>query len=263
MRIELEGGWNETRWLLRRHEGRVNNVPEEYCPSVLLLIPPDYADNLGRRSKMAIKGILPPPLKIILNIYYPLRSPPQLPRPSPQCAAPPRRPSVQSPPQQQCSVTRVVKAEKTTVERSAERACMEESTEGKMNPELGGLESSSAGTGSEAPGQQCLSNWEMERTTVDDCSLVDGSSDFGETTFSLEEFVIETQTDSQTLASFASSKVICQKMTRKPKDKKLANKENKQFDPGEKVGKPSLWKADVHVLLFLGDAWAWMSGLFP
>ena len=37
--------------------------------------------------------------------------------------------------------------------------------------------------GSEAPGKQCLLNWEMERITTDDCSLVDGSSDFEGTTF--------------------------------------------------------------------------------
>ena len=63
---------------------------------------------------------------------------------------------------------------------------MEENAEGKMDPELGQLESSPAGTGLEAPGQQCLSKWEMERTTVDSYSLVDGSSDLRETTFSLE-----------------------------------------------------------------------------
>ena len=60
---------------------------------------------------------------------------------------------------------------------------MKESTEGKMEPELGELESSSAGTGLEAPGQQCLSNWEMDQTTVDGCSLVDESSDLGENIF--------------------------------------------------------------------------------
>ena len=38
------------------------------------------------------------------------------------------------------------------------RVCMEESTEGKMGPERGALESTSSGTGLEAPGQQCLSN---------------------------------------------------------------------------------------------------------
>ena len=37
--------------------------------------------------------------------------------------------------------------------------------------------------GSEASGKQCLWSWEMERITVDDCSLVDGSSDLKGTTF--------------------------------------------------------------------------------
>ena len=89
---------------------------------------------------------------------------------------------------------------------------MEENTEGEMDPEIGELESSFAGTGIGAPGQQCLSYWEMEQTTVNSCSLVDGSSDLGETTFSLEELVIGTQTDSQTSTSFASSETVCQKM---------------------------------------------------
>ena len=57
--------------------------------------------------------------------------------------------------------------------------CMEEMFEGKREPELGKLESSSAGMGLEAPGQQCLSNWEIGRTNVDGCLLVDGGSKFG------------------------------------------------------------------------------------
>ena len=198
--MELNACWKETRWRLRCHEGIVNNIPKENYLPMPLPIPSDYADNLGRRSKMVIKDIFPPPLKMILNTYYSLPGQLQPPRPSPQSDAPPRRPSVPTRRQQQCYVTRVVMADKTTVERSAEKVCMEESTESKMEPELGELELSSAGTGLEATGQQCLSNWEMERTTVDGCLLVDGSSDLGETTFSLEELVIWTQTES----SFAS-----------------------------------------------------------
>ena len=40
----------------------------------------------------------------------------------------------------------------------------------------------------EAPGQQRLSSWAIQRTTADGCSLTDGSSDLGETT-SLQGFV--------------------------------------------------------------------------
>ena len=43
------------------------------------------------------------------------------------------------------------------MKRSAKEVCTEENTEGKMDPDLGELEFSSAGTGVEAPGQQCLS----------------------------------------------------------------------------------------------------------
>ena len=57
--------------------------------------------------------------------------------------------------------------------------CLEERVESKMEPELGELESPSAGTGVKAPEQQCLSNWEIEGTTVNGCLLVDGSSNFG------------------------------------------------------------------------------------
>ena len=76
--------------------------------------------------------------------------------------------------------------------------CVEENTEGKMDPERGELESSSsAGKGLKVPGQQFLSNWEMEQTTVDGCSLVDGISDSEANIFPLAELVIGTQTDSQ------------------------------------------------------------------
>ena len=110
-----------------------------------------------------------------------------------------------------------------------------------MDPELGELKSSSAGTGFKAPGQQCLSNWEMERTPVDDCLLVDENSNLGENIFFLQELAIGTQTDSQT----ASSKAVCQKISCKPEGKELINEENKQFDPSGKGGEPTLSRADV------------------
>ena len=140
MRMKLEACQNETEWLFKCHDCIVNNHTEERCcPPMPLPIPPDYVQTLERRSKMAIKGILPPPLKMILSMYYPLL--PQPPRPSPQCDVPSRRPPVQqSPPQQQCFDTRVVAAEETTVERSAKNVCMGVNTEGGIDPEPGKLE---------------------------------------------------------------------------------------------------------------------------
>ena len=70
--------------------------------------------------------------------------------------------------------------------------CMEGSTKGRMDPEPGELEPSSAGRGFEALGQQCLSNWEIEQnSTVDGCLLVGVSSKLGENIFSVEELVIQ------------------------------------------------------------------------
>ena len=85
------------------------------------------------------------------------------------------------------------------------RACMDKRTEGKMEPERGELESLSVGTGLEAPGQQRLSTWEMQRTTVDDCSLVDGSSDLRENTYFPTDLVIGAKPYNQT-SPFASSR---------------------------------------------------------
>ena len=90
--------------------------------------------------------------------------------------------------------------------------CMEGNTEGRMDPVSRQLKPPSVGTGFEAPGQQGLSNWEMEQTsTANGCSLVGMSSNSGKNIFSLEEFVIGTQTDSQTLTPSASSKNICKR----------------------------------------------------
>ena len=124
--------------------------------------------------------------------------------PSPQCDVPPRRQSARSPPQLQYYVSGLVAVKGTAVKSSTEeairrnvRVCMEERTEGKMEPEREALESPPAGTGPGALGQQRLSSWEMQRTTTtaDGCSLVDGSSCLGKITSSLEDFAIGVEPD--------------------------------------------------------------------
>ena len=81
----------------------------------------------------------------------------------------------------------------------------------------------------------------MQRTTVNDCSLVGGSSNLGETTFSFEELVIGGQSDNQTSTSFALSRnVFLQIRCNSENTKELANEENKQFDPGGLGGQPLL-----------------------
>ena len=68
-----------------------------------------------------------------------------------------------------------------------------------MGPEREQLESPSAGAGFESPGQQCLPNWEMGRTTVDGCLLAGVSSNLRGNVLPLEELGIGMQTDSQTV----------------------------------------------------------------
>ena len=105
-----------------------------------------------------------------------------------------------------------------------------------MDPERGQLESPSAGTGFETPGQQCLPNWEMGRTTVDGCLLIGVISNFGSNVSPLEKLGIGMQTYSQTPTYFASSKTGFLQMSRKPGNREPAYEENKQFDPGGKEG---------------------------
>ena len=85
----------------------------------------------------------------------------------------------------------------------------------------------------------------------------------GRNTLSLEELAIGTQTDSQTSKSSASSKTVCQKMSRKPEDIELADEENKQLDPGGKGGSHRFEKRMYwYSFLFVGDVWTWMPDLF-
>ena len=58
----------------------------------------------------------------------------------------------------------------------------------------------------EAPGQQRLSSWAIQRATADDCSLADGSSDLGETT-SLQ-VVVRIKPDNHTFPFSLSRKIV-------------------------------------------------------
>ena len=96
-----------------------------------------------------------------------------------------------------------------------------------MKPERITLESSSAGMGPRAPGQQRLSSWEMQRFSADGCSLVDGSSDLGEIT-PLGYFVNQVELSNQT-SSFASShKITFLPMSFQLEDKVIMSREEKK-----------------------------------
>ena len=73
MVMELEKCRNELGWLIRSHNNCiVDNCPKEDYPPMPLPIPPGYTKNLERRMEKAVKGILPPTLKVFLKTYYSL-----------------------------------------------------------------------------------------------------------------------------------------------------------------------------------------------
>ena len=80
-----------------------------------------------------------------------------------------------------------------------------ENNEGKMDPELKELESPSAGTGLETPGQQCPPNegtWETGRTTADDFLTAGVGSNQGGSICSPTEHV-DTRASTKSMATFA------------------------------------------------------------
>ena len=135
--------------------------------------------------------------------------------------------------------------------------CMRlESNEGKMDLELKELESPSAGTGLETPGQQCPPNegiWETGRTTADDFLTAGvGSNQGGDISLPTMEHV-DTRAVRTTTATFAdissrTEHVDARAGTAATPEKcrhKTTSKENKQFDPGGKGEKAPLWNAAV------------------
>ena len=138
---------------------------------------------------------------------------------------------------------------------------MKEKDEGRMNPEPAEIESPSAGTGFETPGQQCSPNegaWETGRTIADGYFLVGIGSNQVEDISSPTEHVGTRAGTAATPAN--SSNTIFRRASRKPRDK-TAIKENKQFDPGGKGEKPPLWNAAViGIVFFLSWAELWGMG---
>ena len=110
--------------------------------------------------------------------------------------------------------------------------CMRlESNEGKMDPELKEIESSSAGTGLETPGQQCPPNegtWETGRTTADGFLTAGvGSNQGGDISSPTTEHV-------DTRAVRTTADITFLQQGHKPRDEDKGSEENKQFDPGGK-----------------------------
>ena len=136
-----------------------------------------------------------------------------------------------------------------------------ESNEGKMDPELKELESPSAGTGLETPGQQCPPNewaWETGRTTADGFLTAGVSSNQGGDIYSpTTEYV-----DTRTVRTTATVDITFLQQGHKPKDEDKGSEEIKQFDLGGKREKASLWNASVTLCFFWAKRWA-MGGSLP
>ena len=130
--------------------------------------------------------------------------------------------------------------------------CMRlERNEGRMGSELKELESSSAGTGFEAPGQQCRPIWKTGRTTADGFLTAGVGSNQGGTISSATERM-DTRAGTKSTTTFADITFLQQ--GHKPKDKEKGSEENKQFDPSGKGEKAPLWNAAVTLCFFSGES---------
>ena len=126
---------------------------------------------------------------------------------------------------------------------------MEEKDEGWMNPELPELESPSAGTGFETPGQQCHPIWETGRTTADGFLTAGVGSNLGKHTSPTTKRV-DTRVVRTTTTASAASNITFLQQGHKSKDKDKGSEENKQFDPRGKEDKPPPWNAAVILSFF-------------
>ena len=130
-----------------------------------------------------------------------------------------------------------------------------ENTEGKMGPELEELESPSAGTGLETPGQQCPPNegtWDQGRTTASGFLTAGvGSSQGGKLSSPTE--CVDTRAGNKSTATLADISSTAE--TPENHRHKTSSEENKQFDPGGKGEKAPPWNAAVTLLSFSGESW--------
>ena len=124
-----------------------------------------------------------------------------------------------------------------------------ESSEGKMGPELKKLESPSAGTGLETPGQQCPPNegmWDQGRTTTSGILTAGVGSSQGRNISLPTERAKDTKTFADIFPTAA---------TPENRRHKTSSEEDKQFDPGGKGETTPPWNAAVTLLPFSRESW--------
>ena len=139
------------------------------------------------------------------------------------------------------------------LERSPDVCVKLENTEaGKMGPELEELESPSAGTILETPGQQCPPNegiWEQGRTTAFGILTAGVDSSQKENISSPTTESVDKRVKDTTTIADISSKVA----TPSKRRHKTFSEQNKQFDPGGRRENAPPWDAAVTLLSFFGE----------
>ena len=152
-----------------------------------------------------------------------------------------------------------------TPEPSSSVCVQLENNEGNMDSMRGELESPSAGTGLETPGQQCPSNegtWDQGRTTADGFLAAGVGSNQGQSISSPTECV-DTQASTKSTTTFADISSPTEHVgtlagtaaTPAKRRHKTISEENKQFDPGGKGEKAPPWNAAVTLLSFSEESW--------
>ena len=137
--------------------------------------------------------------------------------------------------------------------------------EGRMDPDRGELESSSAGTGLETPGQQCPPNegiWETGRTTAYGILTAGVGSNRGGSISSPTECV-DTRASTKSTTTFAEISPPTEHVgalagtaaTPAKRRHKTSGEENEQCDLGGKRDKAPPWNAAVTLLSFSGESW--------
>ena len=122
-----------------------------------------------------------------------------------------------------------------------------ENNEDEMGPEVEKLESSSADTGLETPGQQCPPNegvWETGRITAN------GLLTAGVDSTKKGKISSSTERATRTVTVTGISSIAATPSKRRHK---TSSEENKQFDPGRRKEKAPPWKAAVTLPYFSGE----------
>ena len=132
-----------------------------------------------------------------------------------------------------------------------------ENNEDGMGPELGKLESSSAGTGLETPGQQCPPNdgvWETGRITANGFLTAGVDSRKKGKVSSPPMESVDTRASEKNTSTATVSGISSTAATPENRRLKTFNQQNKPFDPGGRREKAPPWDAAVTLLFFWGEA---------